>query len=91
MKLAVIIRKDLKMPVGKAIAQAVHSVRGIKYPEDSAVVTLQALDRPHLEHLIKEHKGHAVIDAGRTVFNEPTLTCAAFLCDDNEFEDLRLY
>lgn len=91
MKIAIVLRKDLKMPAGKAIAQAIHAVHGLEYKEGCAVVALQAESEEQLNYLVDKYNGHKVIDAGRTVFREQTLTCAAFICDDNAFEDLRLY
>jgi len=91
LKVAIVIRKDLRMPIGKAVAQAVHSVYGLGYPKDASVVVLQASDEDHLKYLVTQFSGHAVVDAGRTVFSEPTLTCASFVCEDDAFSDLRLY
>lgn len=91
-KLYIVIRDDIKIPPGKAISQAVHSVTNIAVLDHVPVIILKS-DKETLEKLIKKYNGNSVTDAGRTVFPEPTLTCASFVIDENnkDFEDLKLY
>lgn len=95
----VIIRKDLKMPVGKAIAQACHAVLGLLTP-DEAVVVLRVGNLEELFNIVYAAEKMRintclVTDAGRTVFKEPTTTCAAIgpLEKDSfpDLEKLKLY
>ena len=77
----VVLRADLKMPPGKAIAQACHAVLALGQP-DEGIIALRAEDMAHLE-LIQQAAVKSgiecigITDAGRTVFKEPTVTCIA--------------
>lgn len=87
------MRLDLNMGRGKEIAQACHAVIGLGVHDYDAVIAIRAYDEAHLAFLIQESKKcgvkyYVVKDAGKTVFKEPTITCAALYCERNAFPEL---
>jgi len=97
LRLYLVVRGDIEMPLGKALAQAGHAFVGVieeassmAYPElpaylaDSAQGKI-AIKAKNLDALLRATSEcqavglpvYVVRDAGRTVFAEPTITCAA--------------
>lgn len=93
LKQAIIVRKDLKLPKGKAAAQAAHAaieaahraekdVYSAWRREGMAKIVLRADDEKHLYALIQQAKNAqlatAIIsDAGKTTVAPGTVTCGA--------------
>lgn len=77
------IRKDIKIPRGKEIAQACHAICALKdYNKQYAVIVVSAKDTDHLDRLVANARDNQIaaeliVDAARTVFKKPTITCAA--------------
>lgn len=87
--LYIVMRSDLGMPRGKEIAQAIHGFHKMDceasndFDGKMAVICVRADDEEHLNSLVVEalstlgHEYVSVVkDAARTVFPEPTITCA---------------
>ena len=93
MKQVILVRKDIKIPPGKLGAQCAHaSVEAVQKSQKSFLkewksghskkVVLKVKDLKELlsyENKAKKLKLKTalIIDAGRTVFKEPTITCLA--------------
>ena len=93
MKQVILLRKDLKMPLGKSCSQAAHaSVEavlkspGIKVKmwkkEGMKKAVLSVSSEQELLSHIKNAKSDklttsVIKDAGKTFFKEPTITCGA--------------
>jgi PTH2 family peptidyl-tRNA hydrolase len=90
MKMVILIRTDLNMPVGKIAVQAAHSVEQQyeKYIEDQWNLNYRTkicLGVKSLDELMKYYNKAAdlelprklVTDMGFTCFNEPTITCCS--------------
>ena len=91
MKQVILLRKDLRMPIGKACAQVAHaSVEAVLcsakgkvdewLSEGGKKVVLEVSGEDELQHYrklaMKSKLVTAIIkDAGRTFFNKPTITC----------------
>lgn len=78
----IVMRRDLMMPRGKEIAQACHAVIALRGVIGIAIIGVRAESEEHLHAVVDAAKAVGVrtaivTDAGRTVFNEPTVTCAA--------------
>lgn len=92
-KQVIIVRKDLNMSMGKAIAQGCHACENAVqitqncvledwYDSGSTKIVLGVKNLAALERIIKKaaeaNLPRALItDAGRTEFSEPTVTCGA--------------
>lgn len=93
MKQAIIIRKDLKLPIGKAISQGCHaSVEAVLRSTKSDVnewredgmpkIVLKVIDLKELQKYSQLAKDSGLVtalitDAGRTVLESGTVTCLA--------------
>ncbi|MBI4447780.1 peptidyl-tRNA hydrolase [Candidatus Woesearchaeota archaeon] len=100
MKQVILLRNDLKMPLGKASVQVAHaSVEATLKSEKKAVeewrregmkkVVLKVNDEKELleyRKLADQAKltNALITDAAKTFFNEPTTTCLAIGPDDEE-------
>lgn len=100
MKQVILLRKDLKMPFGKACAQAshasVHAVLGSDKRKVSewldeggkkvvlGVDSLEELREYHKKALKAKLVASMVKDAGLTFFKKPTITCLAIGPDKDE-------
>lgn len=94
LRMWLVMRTDINMPVGKMLAQAGHGFVSAlgkadaelakAYLSDSQTkIAVQVASEAALIRVAKEAETsgipHALIqDAGRTVFSEPTFTCCAF-------------
>lgn len=86
-RIAVVFRSDLEMPRGKSEVQFGHAVSPLITPEymESSQMKL-SLEVPGVIDLMglvetAKRRGvpyYVVVDAGRTVFTEPTITCVGF-------------
>jgi len=100
MKQVILVRKDLKMPFGKACAQVAHAsihavLRSSRKLVDEWISEggkKVVLEVDNLEELKKYHSlarkakfAVALIeDAGKTVFKKPTVTCLGIGPDDED-------
>ena len=100
LKQVILIRQDLKLPIGKACAQAAHaSVEAVLKSEKSVVqkwrsegmtkVALKVADEKELLKYLQEAKDAGLItalitDAGRTVIAPGTRTCLGIGPDEEE-------
>lgn len=99
-KMVILIRHDLRLPIGKACSQAAHaSVEAVLKSKKAIVEEWQRQGMPKiilkvnsLEEL-KEYQKKAkesslttalIKDAGRTFFKDPTITCLAIGPDKEE-------
>ncbi len=97
-KQVILVRQDLKLPKGKACAQAAHaSVEAVLKSdkgnvrkwrsEQSAKIVLKVRDRAELYHYLQLAKDSGltaalITDAGRTVIAPGTETCVAIGPDE---------
>ena len=100
LKQVILIRKDLRLPKGKMAAQAAHAaVEGVLRSDKSMVkdwrmqgmkkIALSVEDLKELHKYVQEAKDLGIVtatitDAGRTVVEPGTLTCAAIGPDNEE-------
>ena len=100
MKQAIIIRQDLKLPKGKAAAQAAHaSVQAVLNSnknkilkwnnEGMAKIVLKTENEKSLIRLLQDAKDQGlktalITDAGRTVVSPGTKTCIGIGPDEDE-------
>lgn len=100
MKQVILIRQDLKLPIGKACAQAAHAsveavLRSDKKKvniwrdEGMAKIVLKVKDEKELFNYLQEAKDAGLVtalitDAGRTVIAPGTRTCLAIGPDEEE-------
>lgn len=93
LRMYLIVRGDIEMPLGKAMGQAGHAFSTVlintdkdlvrKYYDDNQTKivlkckNLLSLERAHEECLNLNLPCFLVTDAGRTIFPEPTKTCMA--------------
>jgi peptidyl-tRNA hydrolase len=90
LRIAVVFRSDLDMPRGKSEVQFGHAISMLIHRDPDAFidylaglqlkVSLEADDASALERIVEKAKARhvpavTVVDAGRTIFGEPTLTC----------------
>ena len=103
MKQVILVRQDLKMPKGKLVAQACHaSVQATLKSNKGKVeewefngmkkVALKVKDLSELKKYMGKAKAQKlkialIKDAGKTVFNKPTITCLAIGPDTDEIID----
>ena len=103
-KQVIIIRQDLKLPKGKAVAQAAHaSVDAVLKSNDAVVkkwrqmgmakIALKVKDEKELVKLFQKAKDHDLVaslitDAGKTVVAPGTKTCVAIGPAEEEEIDL---
>ena len=73
----IIFRSSLEAPLGKMIAQVGHAAwgAGIRSPSGVRILVLGIGDQD-VQEARQAGGWQAIVDAGRTVFGEPTLTCA---------------
>ncbi|MFP4111518.1 MAG: peptidyl-tRNA hydrolase Pth2 [Candidatus Woesearchaeota archaeon] len=99
-KQVILIRKDLKLPKGKAAAQAAHAAVDAVLKSDKRIVSrwrqegmrkicLSVSDVKELYSLVQDAKDlglttATITDAGRTVVEPGTVTCAAIGPDIEE-------
>ncbi|MBS3138924.1 peptidyl-tRNA hydrolase Pth2 [Candidatus Woesearchaeota archaeon] len=100
MKQAILIRADLKLPKGKAAAQAAHASVDAVLKSDKKVIdtwrasgmakiVLKVKDEKELVHLFQAAKEHDIVaslitDAGKTVVAPGTKTAVALGPDSDE-------
>ncbi len=100
MKQVILVRKDLKMPFGKACAQVAHASIHAALDSDRRKVdawmddggkkvvlrvdSLAELRKYHRLALKAGLKVALIKDAGRTFFKAPTITCLGIGPDDEE-------
>jgi len=100
MKQAIVIRKDLKMPIGKACSQSAHAsveavLRSDKKKVDEwrrqgmAKIVLKVENLKELEYFNQFAKDAGLVtalitDAGRTTVEPGTVTCLAIGPDSDE-------
>ena len=100
LKQVILIRQDLKLPIGKACAQSAHaSVEAVLKSEKNVVqkwrsegmtkVALKVADEKELLKYLQEAKDAGLItalitDAGRTVIAPGTRTCLGIGPDEEE-------
>lgn len=100
LKQVILIRTDLKLPKGKAAAQAAHAAVEAAWRCDKETVvdwrsqgqkkvTLKVADEKELYAHIQQAKDEGFVtaiitDAGRTIVEPGTVTCAAIGPDDEE-------
>ena len=103
LKQVIIIRQDLKLPKGKAAAQAAHaSVEAVLASSRTIVdawhsqgmkkIVVKAVDEAHMHQLAQLARAHKIIartitDAGKTVVAPGTLTAMALGPDDEDLID----
>ena len=103
-KQVIIIRQDLKLPKGKAVAQGAHASVDAVLKSDSNIVkawrqagmakiALKVKDEEELVKLFQKAKDNGfaaslITDAGKTVVAPGTKTCVAIGPDDEEKIDL---
>jgi len=103
MKQAILVRQDLKMPKGKLVAQCCHaSVQATLKSSKTKVedwefegmkkVVCKVADLNELKKYMGQAKAQKlkialIKDAGKTVFNKPTITCLAIGPDKDELID----
>lgn len=99
-KQVILVRTDLKMPKGKLAAQAAHaSVEAVLNSKKKMIrlwkslgmkkVCLKVVDLKELDNYINKAQEAGlqtsrITDAGKTVFNKPTVTCAAIGPENSE-------
>lgn len=99
MKQVILVRKDIKIPKGKLAAQVAHAaVEAVRKSnksdlkkwknEGSKKVVLKVKDLDELNQYDKKAqktglKTALILDAGRTVFKEATITCLAIGPDED--------
>ncbi len=99
MKQIIIIRKELKMPIGKSCAQACHASLGSKNKSKwlntkiwektgEKIVILKIYNLDELFEIKNKANtlkipNFLVVDAGLTEFSEPTITCLGIGPDDD--------
>ena len=99
-KQAILIRADLKLPKGKAAAQAAHASVDAVLKSDKrtidewkasgmAKIVLKVKDEKELVHFFQTAKEHEIVaslitDAGKTVVTPGTKTAVAIGPDDDE-------
>jgi PTH2 family peptidyl-tRNA hydrolase len=104
LKQVIIIRQDLKLPKGKAAAQAAHAAVEAVWKSDKNKVqewrsagqkksVVKVADEKELYKYIQQAKDQGfttavITDAGKTVIAPGTTTCAAIGPDDEEKIDL---
>ena len=106
MKQAIILRKDLKLPTGKAVSQGAHAAveavlrsdkEKVKYWRDNGMpkIVLKVND---LNQIAKDNGlvTALITDAGRTVVDSGAVTCLAIGPDKEEkidrvIKELKLY
>lgn len=104
MKQVILLRKDLKMPLGKACAQVAHASVHAAVDSDKGkfddwieeggkkvvlgVDSLEELREYHKKALKAKLVTSMVKDAGLTFFKRPTVTCLAIGPDKDERIDL---
>lgn len=100
MKQVIAVRKDLKMPLGKACTQAAHaSVEAVLNSsrdkveawrsEGAKKVVVKVNSEKELLELQRTAKSLKLVaslitDAGKTFFKQPTITCLGIGPDDDE-------
>ncbi len=100
MKQVILVRKDLKMPPGKAMAQASHAavesvlnsspskINSWKTEGMKKVILKVSSQKELLEYKKKAELAKLttalIKDAGRTFFKKPTLTCLAIGPDSDD-------
>ena len=91
LRLYCLMRTDLDMPVGKMLVQAGHAFATVLHQSDPEIVkeyfshnqpkislrakNLAMIERAARECMEADINHFMVVDAGRTVFTEPTITC----------------
>ncbi|MBU2634552.1 MAG: peptidyl-tRNA hydrolase Pth2 [Nanoarchaeota archaeon] len=104
MKQVIIVRKDLKMPLGKSVSQASHaSVECVLKSDENTIVEWKnagckkvVLKVDNLKELLKykdlakknKLKYALIKDAGKTFFKKATVTCLGIGPDDENKIDL---
>ena len=92
MKQVILVRKDIKIPKGKLAVQCAHaSVEAVQKSaksEGSKKVVLKVKNLDELNQYDKKAqkiglKTALIIDAGKTVFKEATITCLAIGPDED--------
>ncbi|MEK6899657.1 MAG: peptidyl-tRNA hydrolase Pth2 [Nanoarchaeota archaeon] len=99
-KQVILVRHDLKLPIGKACAQAAHaSVEAVLKSSDKVIsawrkqgmakIVLKVKDEKELLAYLQKAKDEGlttalITDAGRTVIAPGTKTCGAIGPDDEE-------
>lgn len=102
-KQAILIRQDLKLPKGKMAAQAAHAaVEAVLKSSDDLIkrwrkegmakIALKVADQKELYKFIQIAKDEGLVtavitDAGKTVVEPGTVTCAAIGPDKEEMVD----
>ena len=104
LKQVILVRQDLKLPQGKACAQAAHaSVEAVLKSEPATVKTWRKEGMPKIVLKVKDEKelisffqkakdeglvSSLITDAGRTVVEPGTRTCVGIGPDEEEKIDL---
>jgi len=79
-KLRVLYRKNLKMSIGKLVAQAVHAAIGCRVTNPSiTIIVLGLSDKKYKEEVGKNINAFRVFDAGYTEVDPGTETCCGYL------------
>lgn len=105
-KLVVVVNQELGMPKGKLARQVLGAGMRVSHTlsrseilrwklNSEKAVVLKTTEYNEIKRKLISDKVEIriMIDAGRTFFKEPTETCLAFFCSDNEFdyiEELKL-
>lgn len=100
LKQVILLRQDLKLPTGKAAAQAAHASVDAVLKSDKKIVNawreqgmakivLKVKDEKELLHYFQQAKEEGLVvslitDAGRTVIAPGTKTCAAIGPDEEK-------
>lgn len=83
-------RDDIDIPDGKLIAQAGHAIWAcmVDNPELSVSIFSFPTDLKNMEKLKQNEDYREIVDAGRTVFNEPTVTTCGYIkdCPENSLK-----